>query len=158
MVYPSLVHLERRVRRASQVTSPICPKWTSKAEQPNGSRPTRSAGFTVNAAGQPQSSPVWFLFDDGRIYIQSQPTAAKLRNIASNERVSFHLDDDGQGGDIVSIDGRADVLDEPPKALFDKYLEKYQVLIRDSLESTTEDLAAAYSVTIRVSATRVRTW
>jgi len=43
---------------------------------------------TVGRDGQPQSSAVWFLFDDGCVYIQSQPRAAKLRNIRSNNRVS----------------------------------------------------------------------
>jgi PPOX class probable F420-dependent enzyme len=113
---------------------------------------------TVNAAGQPQSSPVWFLFDGGNIYIQSQPDAAKLRNIAANERVSFHLDDDGRGGDIVSVEARAEALPETPSALFDKYVAKYGALMRDLLEATADDLAATYSVTVRLSPARLRAW
>src|SRR5215831_3001416 len=76
---------------------------------------------TVNASGQPQSSPVWFIFDDGNIYLQSQTTAAKLRNIAANNRVSFHLGDDGQGRDIVIVEARAEALPETMTALLDKY-------------------------------------
>jgi PPOX class probable F420-dependent enzyme len=113
---------------------------------------------TVSPTGQPQSSPVWFLFDDASIYIQSQPDAAKLRNIAGNERVSFHLDDDGRGSDIVIVEGRADLLPAAPAPLFDRYAAKYGALMRELFQATADDLAAAYSVTIRVTPTHLRAW
>lgn len=56
---------------------------------------------TVTANGRPQSSAVWFVVRDDAIYVQSQADAAKLRNIRTNGKVSFHLDGDGTGGDIV---------------------------------------------------------
>ena len=58
---------------------------------------------TVTRNGRPQSSPVWFVVHDGKIYIQSQPEAAKLANVRTNDKVSFHLDSDGAGGDIVTM-------------------------------------------------------
>src|SRR5207248_8835730 len=39
---------------------------------------------TVNRAGAPQPSPVWFLWDDDGLLIYSQPGTPKLRNIARN--------------------------------------------------------------------------
>src|SRR5260370_42412313 len=54
---------------------------------------------TVAASGRPQTSPVWFVVHDDAIYIQSQAAAAKLRNIRTNGKVSFHLDGDGAGGE-----------------------------------------------------------
>ena len=62
---------------------------------------------TVRASGRPQTSPVWFVVHDDAVYIQSQPHAAKLSNIRANGKVSFHLDSDGAGGDIVTIDADA---------------------------------------------------
>ena len=67
---------------------------------------------TVTANGRPQSSGVWFVSLDDAIYIQSQREAAKLRNIRANGKVSFHLDGDGAGGDIVKgkpVDARFDL-------------------------------------------------
>src|SRR6266480_1133347 len=66
---------------------------------------------TVTANGRPQSSGVWFVVRDEAIYVQSQREAAKLRNIRANGKVSFHLDGDGAGGDIVTIDADAEILD-----------------------------------------------
>lgn len=113
---------------------------------------------TVGRDGQPQSSPVWFLFDNGCVYIRSQPRAAKVRNIQSNSHVSFHLDDDGRGGDVVSIEATAETLEQLPAGLFDRYVEKYEADIRDALRSTPEELAATYASTIRLTPSRARSW
>jgi PPOX class probable F420-dependent enzyme len=113
---------------------------------------------TVGSHGQPQSSPVWFLFDDGCVYIQSQPGAAKVRNIQSNNRVSFHLDDDGRGGDVVTIEATAETLQQTPAGLFDRYANKYADEIRDALKSTPAELAATYASTIRLTPSRARSW
>ncbi len=72
---------------------------------PTGSRPDRRLReelivwlTTVRADGQPQTSPVWFLWDGETFLIYSRPDAARLRNIAANRRVSLNLDGNGRGG------------------------------------------------------------
>ena len=39
---------------------------------------------TVRSDGQPQTVPVWFLWDDGGFLIYSQPNRQKLKNISKN--------------------------------------------------------------------------
>jgi PPOX class probable F420-dependent enzyme len=112
---------------------------------------------TVRADGQPQSSPVWFLFHGSNVYIQSQPTAAKLHNIATNNRVSFHLNDDGAGGDIVTIDATAEIVTNPDAQVFDRYLAKYESAM-ETMGATPVQLAQTYSTTIRLTPTRLRAW
>ena len=46
---------------------------------------------TVRADGQPQSVPVWFLWNDETFSIYSQPDRQKLRNISRNPRVDLNL-------------------------------------------------------------------
>jgi PPOX class probable F420-dependent enzyme len=113
---------------------------------------------TISATGRPQSSAVWFVVRDDVIYIQSRPNAAKLANIRANGKVSFHLDSDGAGGDIVTIDADAEVLDAPPPVLVDAYSEKYERVIRDRIRTTPEAMIADYSTTVRVTPRRVRAW
>jgi PPOX class probable F420-dependent enzyme len=113
---------------------------------------------TVTEAGQPQSSVVWFVVGDGAIYIQSQPQAAKLRNIRANQRVSFHLNSDAQGGEVVTLDGDAEILDGPPSDVLSSYLAKYERPMREQLAMTPDELLAEYGVTIRVTPRRVRAW
>ena len=113
---------------------------------------------TDTAGGQPQSSPVWFVVHDDAIHVQSQPDAAKVRNIRANRKASFHLNSDAHGGDIVTIDGDADVLDAPAPVVLDAYRTKYETAIREQLQSTPESLLDDYRTTIRVTPRRVRTY
>jgi PPOX class probable F420-dependent enzyme len=112
---------------------------------------------TVNAAGQPQSSPVWFLWDGDTVLIYSRP-GGKARNITVNPKVALHLSDDGTGGDIVTVEGTAQVAaDAPPADRNSAYLEKYRSGIA-RIGMTPERFAATYRVAIRVTPTRFRVW
>jgi PPOX class probable F420-dependent enzyme len=113
---------------------------------------------TVTRSGRPQSSLVWFALHDDAIYIQSQPGAAKLTNIRANPNVSFHLDSDGQGGDVVSIDAEAEVLGELPTDAGETYLRKYEPVIRERLKTTPEEMLERYNTTVRLTPRRVRAW
>jgi PPOX class probable F420-dependent enzyme len=113
---------------------------------------------TVTRGGRPQSSPVWFAVHDDAIYIQSQPDAGKLANIRANSNVSFHLDGDGVGGDVVTIDGEAEILGGVPPELRETYQKKYEPVIRERLGSTPEEMVEQYNTTVRVTPRRVRAW
>ena len=102
---------------------------------------------TVRLDGQPQSVPVWFIWEDGSFLIFSQRDKPKLRNIAGNQKVSLHLRGTESGGDVVVIE--ADQV-EP-------YVEKYGEEIR-GLGWTPESFGRDYSEPIRVTPTTVRTW
>ena len=69
--------------------------------------------MTVTGRGAPQPSPVWFLWDGESFLIYSQPGTPKLRNIAANPRVALHLNDNGTGGDVVVVSGRAQLSEDP---------------------------------------------
>ena len=110
---------------------------------------------SVNPDGQPQTMPVWFLWVDGEILVYSRRVAARNANLERNSRVSFHLDDDGRGDDIVSIEGEARFdrsyvagKDNPP------YLEKYRELLRE-YEWSPEKFTSDYPHPILIRATRV---
>jgi len=101
---------------------------------------------------------VWFVARDDAIYLQSQREAGKLGNIRANGKVSFHLDGDGAGGDIVTIDADAEILDGPPPGLLDAFSEKYGLVIRDRIRSTPEAMIDEYPTTVRLTPRRVRAW
>ena len=105
---------------------------------------------TVRADGQPQPSPVWFLWDGGSFLLYSQPGKQKLRNIAGNALVSLHLDGDGRGGDIVTVWGEARVSDDAPADSVPEYVEKYSWGF-DRLGMTAGEFAQEYSVPIRIA-------
>jgi PPOX class probable F420-dependent enzyme len=111
---------------------------------------------TVRADGQPQSSPVWFLWDGETLLVFSQPDAQKLRNLAGNPRVAVHLESGGTGDEVVTIDGTAAVdPDVPPSDQIDEYRVKYREGTK-ALGWTPARLARDFSVAIRIRPTRVR--
>ncbi|MCU0281587.1 MAG: TIGR03667 family PPOX class F420-dependent oxidoreductase [Acidimicrobiia bacterium] len=113
---------------------------------------------TVTPAGQPQASPVWFLFADGEFLIYSLPDTARTRNLAANPRVSLHLDGNGRGGDIVSIEGTARVDPEaPPSSAVAAYQDRYSEWIARN-GWTPESFARDYPIAVRILPTRVRAW
>ena len=112
---------------------------------------------TAGADGQPQSSPVWFFWDGSSLWLRSQAQAGKVRNIKANPRVAVHLADDGHGGDIVTIEGRAS-FEDAPQELLATYLSKYGDAIRNELKTSPEQIAADYPTTIHITPTRARVW
>jgi PPOX class probable F420-dependent enzyme len=113
---------------------------------------------TVRSDGQPQSTPVWFVWEEdrGTILTYSIPTSPKLANIRGNPRVSLHLNDVA-GSDVVTIEGRAEITeDAPPVDQVPEYAAKYRALIVDELGSDPQSFAGLYSQAIRIRPTRVR--
>lgn len=109
----------------------------------------------VCADGQPQSSPVWFWWDGDRILLYSEPDSGKVRNLAGSDRVSVHLESDGRGGRILTIEGTATTgpAGEPPAPYVQKYAQGIQ-----ALGLTPESMARQYSTAIHVTPTRTRAW
>jgi len=69
---------------------------------------------TVRSDGQPQTVPVWLLWDDEEILIYSQPNRQKLRNITRNPRVGLDLNSNEQGNDVVRLEGTASIDEDAP--------------------------------------------
>ena len=113
---------------------------------------------TVRSVGQPQSVPVWFLWEGETFLIYSRPNQQKLKNIGRNARVELHLNANDRGGDVVRAEGTAEVVQEvPPASQVGEYLEKY----RESIARTGFDpdsFARTYSVALRVKPGRWQIW
>ena len=111
---------------------------------------------TVNPKGQPQTSPVWFVWDGVTFLIYSMPISPKVPNIRNNPRVSLNLDGDGKGGGIVSIEGDAAIDERAPLVSeANAYVDKYVELIR-GMNTEVEPFSQLYSTAIRVTPTRSR--
>lgn len=111
---------------------------------------------TVRDDGAPLPSPVWFLWDGEAVLIYSKPNTPKLRNIARSQLVTLNFDGDGQGGNIIVLNGTAQIDPAVPPANRDAaYLAKYEAGIA-GIGMTPESFAAGYSVAIRVTPTSVR--
>ena len=113
---------------------------------------------TVRSDGQPQSVPVWFFWDGEKFLVYSQPGRQKLRNIERDPRVDLNLNSNAQGGDVVRVEGKAEILeDAPPASEVPEYVEKYRDAIA-RIGFDPDGFARAFSVALRVTPTRWQVW
>jgi len=111
---------------------------------------------TVTPDGQPQTFPIWFLWDDGEALVYSDRRAKRNLNIRANPRVTLHLADDGRGGDVVVVEGEARIDETVPRPEDNAaYNRKYGELIRDQF-TTAEEFTSVYNVPVRIRPTRGR--
>lgn len=109
---------------------------------------------TVTPAGQPQTMPVWFVWIDGEIVVYGDRRARRNANLEANPKVSFHLGDNGSGGDIVMVEGEARIdPDYPAVGDNSAYLAKYGQWIDQWLNGPSA-MAQVYSMPIRITPTR----
>jgi PPOX class probable F420-dependent enzyme len=81
---------------------------------------------TVTPTGRPAPRPVWFVWDGAAIVIYSLNRGAKLRHIQANDQVTVHFNSTPEGGDVVVISGRAELVPgAPPPSQFPGLLDKY---------------------------------
>ncbi len=110
---------------------------------------------TVRSDGRPQPSPIWFWWDGETILIYSKDDTARLRNLEHTTAASFHFDGNGRGGDIVILEGTAEVSDDPPPTQVPEYQEKYRTEI-PRIGHSPDTFAIAYPVPIRFTPKRLR--
>jgi PPOX class probable F420-dependent enzyme len=111
---------------------------------------------TVNDAGQPQTSPVWFLIEDEVIVVYSLESTPRTRNIEANPKVCLNLNSTRSGGEVVIIEGNAAIVRDGPLAHEDEgYVVKYAEPMAD-LGMTPESFAHDYPVRIHIEPTRLR--
>ena len=110
---------------------------------------------TVRPSGQPDTAPVWFLWDGEQIIVYSRPNTAKVRNVAANPRVSLVIDDTRGGGDVIRVEGTAAIAEQhPPATDIPEYLAKY----RDGIARIGMDpssFARDYSVMMHITPTKI---
>ena len=109
---------------------------------------------TVSPDGQPQSMPVWFIWQDGEILVYGDHRARRNGNLASNPKVGFHLPDNGIGQDIVAIEGEARIDPDYPRAPDNPvYLAKYGEWIDGAMGGPAK-FSETYNIPIRITPTR----
>ena len=112
---------------------------------------------TVTPNGQPQTSPVWFLWVDDEILLFSRANTPRPGNIRANSHVAANFDSDGDVGDVVSIEGEARITLETtaaadvPPACVEKHAAKLA-----AYGWTMASMLVDSPVEIRIRPTRVR--
>ena len=111
---------------------------------------------TTDPDGQPQSSPIWFLWRDGEVVVYSRTRAPRNANVEANPRVAFNLNTDADGDAVVTMEGLARIdLGLPPCSEDAAFQAKHRHML-DRYGWTPEWHAEAYPVAIVITPTRWR--
>jgi PPOX class probable F420-dependent enzyme len=104
---------------------------------------------TVSPNGQPQPSPVWFMWDGAdKIIIYTKPDRPKVRNIKANPKVAIHFDSLARGEMIAIFTGPIEISDHYPAVNeLPGYAEKYHSLFVQ-LGTDADQMAAEYTTTL----------
>ncbi len=113
---------------------------------------------TVRPDGRPHTVPVWFLWDGGTFLIFSQPGNLKIRNLQRNPHITLALDDTRQGGDVITVEGEAELLSEPSRnVVVPAFGEKYASMMQ-AMGADPERMLEDYSQPIRIKPTKFLSW
>jgi PPOX class probable F420-dependent enzyme len=111
---------------------------------------------TSGRRGQPHMVPMWFLWDGATITLFSLPNTRKLRDLANNSEVVLALEAADLGYDVVILEGRATLLNDPSvTGLMSPFVAKYANIPR---RWTSEEWAKRFAQSIRVVPTKLTAW
>ena len=82
---------------------------------------------TINKDGTPHIVPIWYLYENGKIYIHTEASSVKARNIQRNNNVAMCVDVGKFYYDLknVILQGKAKILEDKNPAT--RIAEKIQV-------------------------------
>jgi len=98
-------------KRAAQPPRPRLPAMTPERLKEFLAQPLVARLATVRPDGRPQVVPMWFIYQDGVVYMSTGVEAAKVRHIRHNDRVAITIDvmEAPLKNKGVIIDGRAEI-------------------------------------------------
>jgi len=87
-------------------------------------RPLFAHPATIRPDGAPQSGLMWFAWDGRRARFSHTHARQKIRNLAHEPRVSFHLVDPDNPYRTLEVRGRVESIDPDPDAAFYRTLQQ----------------------------------
>ena len=104
---------------------------------------------TIGADGLPQSSAIWYWWEDDRLLVSTKRWAAKFRNVQERPPVGFIVVDPANEFRYVEIRGRAATAEDPGCEVRDRIRAKH------GIGADAPDPAEAERVVIAVDPSRI---
>lgn len=77
---------------------------------------------TVRPNGAPHLVPIWFVWHENKAYLCTSQDSVKARNMLHEPRIAFALEN---GDDPVLMEGTAQILDDAPPEIVEKFQTKF---------------------------------
>jgi len=103
------------------------PTMTPQEMQAFLARPLVAHLAVVRGNRTPQLVPMWFLYENGVIYMSTRVNAAKLKHIRANPRVAVVVDvmEAPLKNKVVTLEGRAEIQTTGVKEIVTRIYQKY---------------------------------
>ncbi len=118
---------------------------------------------TVDREGDPHVTPIWFLFDDGRIWFTPREQSAWFQHIRAHPRIAVTIDEEAAPYRKVTVKGATEIVHDLGDD--DAWRDRYR---RIAERYTTPEGAEAYItntidqpralISLRLDACEVTTW
>lgn len=115
---------------------------------------------TEEPDGSAYLTAVWFLYEDGVVYVGTSGSSRKARNAAARPRAAVMIDSRGPGPQRgVAASGPVTLLQgAPARAMNRRILERYLTPAGVAAPDVGQVIAASDDVTIRIEVGKWRTW
>lgn len=103
------------------------PSMTAEEIQTFLAQPLVASLAVVRANKTPQLTPMWFIYENGMMYMSTRTYAAKVKHIRANPNVSVVVEtmDAPLKNTVVTLEGKAQVLETEVKPVVEKIYRKY---------------------------------
>ena len=107
--------------------------WPTESAQRRLAREPNLWLATIRASGAPHLVPVWFTYVAGRLYVCTERTTAKVRNVRSHPQVAVSLE---SGDRAVLASGTGRIVPRPwPPEVVESFRRKYDWDVADGSSS-----------------------
>lgn len=86
---------------------------------------------TIGPAGEPQTTALWFLYEDGQLKMSINETRQKLKNLRQDPRASALLIDPANPYKTLELRGHVNVEDDSNYEFADRVGQKYNATMRE---------------------------
>jgi PPOX class probable F420-dependent enzyme len=113
---------------------------------------------TVDEAGMPHTTPVFYVLMDGEVYIGTQRNRKKFRNLLRNPKVCFTIDTPTSPYKGIVIQGEAEVVED--EAVRTRFREGLVYRYYGSTDSPSWQYiqSLGQSATLRINAEKIFNW
>jgi len=116
---------------------------------------------TIDNKGEPNVHPVWYLYDNGKLFVETSKTSLKVRNIKNKNTVYFCIDDETKPYKGVRGKATASISDNIEKniPIAEKIMIKYTGnLDNDVAKFLMDGVKNGLSVLLEITPKYFATW
>ena len=116
---------------------------------------------TVDEAGEPNVHPVWYLYENGKLYVETEKASKKIKNLRKKNTAYFCIDDETMPYRGVRGKGDVRIIEDPKQILpiAEKIMLKYTGSLDNKIAKFLLDgVRGEFSAVVEITPRYYATW